>query len=83
MTRTVHAIYESGVFRPIEATDIQEGEHVTLVVETHKPESPDPIGLALRVYADLSEGERAAVEQIALDRSGFFCDELRDEANRP
>lgn len=34
MTRSVTAIYENGVFRPLESVDLTEGEEVEVLVES-------------------------------------------------
>ena len=70
MKATVEAIFEDGVFRPVERPEIREGEHVQLTVETAaKPEREDPLELAARVYRGLRPEEIDEVERIALDRA--------------
>jgi len=71
-TRTVNAIYENGVFRPVTPLpdSISEGQEIRIVVEINDP--ADPLKLAMQVYDGLSEEEVTGVEKIALDRSHFF-----------
>jgi len=64
--QTLEAVYENGVFRPLEKIEIAEGQQVRLIVET-LPE--DLLELAAQVYEGLSDKE---IEQIALDRRPFF-----------
>lgn len=71
--KTVDAIFEHGVFRPVnaEALAIPEGQQVRLVIETvDTPE--DMLALAGQVYDDLSPQEIADIESIILDRRHFF-----------
>ena len=72
MNQTYEAVYENGVFRPVEGlpTTISEGQHVRLIVETD--ETDDILQLAAQVYRGLSDEQVRAVEQIALDRHDFF-----------
>jgi predicted DNA-binding antitoxin AbrB/MazE fold protein len=66
------AVYENGVFRPLEPLSHPpvEGQQVRLVVETVSPEQI--LELATKVYEGLSPEEIEEVEEIALDRSNFF-----------
>ncbi len=57
MTTTVHAIFENGVFRPVEPISLPESTSVELDVrmpDEQRPESSMPKGLA-KVYAILGE----------------------------
>lgn len=73
MTQVYDAVYENGIFRPLEPlpAHLAEGQQVRIVVETDTPE--DILRLAARVYAGLSEQEIQEVEKIALDRSASEC----------
>jgi predicted DNA-binding antitoxin AbrB/MazE fold protein len=74
-TETLDAIFEHGIFRLVEPTNIplQDGQHVRLVIETD--ESPETIlALAADVYEGLSPQDITEVEQIALQRQDFFGD---------
>lgn len=69
MKATVEAIFEGGVFKPVERPEIPEGEHVQLTVETAEPAGrEDPLDLAARVYQGLRPEEIDDVERIALRR---------------
>jgi predicted DNA-binding antitoxin AbrB/MazE fold protein len=42
MSEAVEAIYERGVFRPLEPVDLPEGERVQLTVAAARTNAPDP-----------------------------------------
>lgn len=67
MKQTLDAIYEQGVFRPLQNPEVAEGQHVRLVVET-LPESSveDILDSAAQVYTGLSDEQIDEIEQIAL-----------------
>jgi len=74
MTQIIEAIYQNGMFKPLNpvSESISEGEKVKLVVET---EEVNPImKLAENFYEGLSEEDIDEIERIALDRSNFFGD---------
>jgi predicted DNA-binding antitoxin AbrB/MazE fold protein len=80
MQQILNAVYEKGVFRPLQHPDIAEGQQVRLVVETSAPLSPDEIlELAGQVYEGLSEQEIDEIEEIALDRKNFFGERTASE----
>ena len=65
---TVEAIFEHGVFRPLEADaiSVREGQHVRLHVEANDAdEAHDVLRLAIDVYAGLRDDEINEIEQIA------------------
>lgn len=72
MTRSLDAIYENGIFRPLPAQPIAiaDGQRVRISVD-ELPE-PQPLQLLARVYEGLSTAEIDEIEQIALDRNNFF-----------
>ena len=73
MKATVEAIFEDGVFKPVDRPEIAEGQHVQLTVETTaRLEHEDPIELAARVYRGLPSEEIDEIERIALERAHFF-----------
>lgn len=66
MRARVEAIFEDGVFKPVERPEIPEGEHVQLTVETSAPVGRgDPLVLAGRVYHGLRPEEIDEIERIA------------------
>lgn len=76
MTQTIEAIYQDGIFKPLNpvSEEIVEGKKVRLVVETEaegKEENPI-MKLAENFYEGLSEEDIDEIERIALDRSNFF-----------
>ena len=77
LSKAVNAVFEKGVFRPLEPLDqtVTEGQEVRLVVEI--PESSKSIlELVTQVYAGLSSEDINAIEQIALRRDNFFGDKI-------
>ncbi len=73
MKQTMDAVYENGVFRPLNAPELSEGQFVRIEIETPLKESSDDLlELAARVYEGLSKNVIDAVEKIANDRRGFF-----------
>jgi predicted DNA-binding antitoxin AbrB/MazE fold protein len=77
MTQTIEAIYQNGIFKPLNpiSEEISEGEKVKLTIEDKKKLSPEEmLELASQVYEGLSEEDINEIEKIALDRSNFFGD---------
>lgn len=73
MPEVIEAIYEHGVFKPLRALEIPDGQHVRLVVETSEVKtSEDMLALAARVYEELSPEDVDAIEEIACTRRDFF-----------
>ena len=73
MSETLEAIYENGVFKPLKAPRISEGQHVRLTVETASEAAPEELlKLAARVYQGLSDKQIHEIEAIALNRIDFF-----------
>ncbi len=44
MTMTIDAVYEAGVFRPLEQMDLTEGRHVKLTVDAEEAAFALPLG---------------------------------------
>lgn len=76
MTQIIDAVYEKGVFRPLELVTLADGQKVKLSVEAAEgaPSPAEILGLAAKVYEGLSEDEIGEIEAIALDRSSFFSE---------
>lgn len=73
MIETLEAVYEDGVFKPLEPTTVSEGQHVRLVIEPLARLAPDDmLALAAQVFEGLSEEQVEAVRQVALERREFF-----------
>ena len=72
MKHVIDAIYENGIFRPMQPyiTEIAEGAPVLITVDDET--EPESLKLATRVYDGLSEEDIDEIEQIALNRSNFF-----------
>ncbi len=70
MERTVSAVYEDGVLKPLEALDLPEHHRVTITLELPSREAPEEALKAWSaVYEGLSREEVDEIEAIALDRS--------------
>ena len=73
MSEVIEAIYEQGVFKPLQALEIPEGQHVRLVVETAEAKTAeDMLALAAQVYEGLSPEDVDTIEEIACNRRDFF-----------
>ncbi|MDZ7962967.1 MAG: antitoxin family protein [Aulosira sp. DedQUE10] len=74
--QTLKAIYENGVFRPLEKPNLNEGESVKIIVESTNPFTPqEMLKLAAEVYGGLLETDIDEIEEIALQRDNFFADQ--------
>lgn len=77
-SQTVEAIYEQGVFKPLQPiSDLSEQERVTLTVmpEPMKPSDEDVeamLELAFETYEGLSEEQIQAIEAARLNQEHFF-----------
>ncbi|TVM02908.1 MAG: hypothetical protein CV087_07845 [Candidatus Brocadia sp. WS118] len=71
MSKTIDAIFENGVFKPITPISISEHKKVTLIIANEYEELSDVILLASRVYDGLSAQEIEDIEKVATDRSHF------------
>ncbi len=77
MTHVIDAVFEDGVFRPVDASPpLANGQHVRIVVETNG-DGGDALDLATRVYDGLSDADIEDVERIALDRTRFFSGPIK------
>jgi predicted DNA-binding antitoxin AbrB/MazE fold protein len=74
MSKTIEAIFEDGVLKPVSPLAFSEHARVTLVIEETSPVTSDLLSLASTVYNDLSTADISDIEKIALDRSLFSRD---------
>ncbi|ETX02941.1 MAG: hypothetical protein ETSY2_34470 [Candidatus Entotheonella gemina] len=75
MSEIIAAIYEKGVFKPLQALEIPEGQHVRLVVDMDKTTTSEGmLVLAAQVYEGLSPQDVDTIEEIACNRRNFFRD---------
>lgn len=73
MKHIVKAIYENGVFKPVKAPEIPQGQQVRLEIEPlTEPSVEDILKLAAQVYQGLSEQDIDEIEAIARRRRDFF-----------
>lgn len=77
MKHAIDAIYENGRFRPVqrEGIDLAEGQRVRITVDDQC--EPEALRLALSVYEGLSDEDIDEIEEIALERGGFFAPRSR------
>ena len=72
MTKTIEAVYEKGVFKPLKQIRLKEHQKVRLTVEDGKVKAPEKIvNLASKVYENLSPKDIKQIETVVLDRSNF------------
>ena len=76
MTQTIEAIYQNGMFKPLNpvSEEIAEGKKVEITINDKKLSPEEMLELASQVYEGLSEEDIDEIEKIALDRSNFFGD---------
>jgi predicted DNA-binding antitoxin AbrB/MazE fold protein len=71
--RTVDAVYEDGVLKPLGALDLPEHQRVRVTVDVAADERPDEALRAWQaVYDGLAEEDVDEVEAIAFDRRHFM-----------
>lgn len=71
MPKTIEAIFEEGVLKPVSPLNIPEHKKVTLTIEDEVSESADILSLSSLVYNGLSPEDIKEIEKLALDRSNF------------
>jgi predicted DNA-binding antitoxin AbrB/MazE fold protein len=77
MDYILEAIYENGVFRPLESLKLAEHQRVTITIQLPPVENPDEeLRSWHQVYAGLSDPDVLEIESIALDRSHFMTQEI-------
>jgi predicted DNA-binding antitoxin AbrB/MazE fold protein len=76
MPRLIPAIYEDGVFKPLEpVSDLNQHETVQLVIQTEeaiKQRIAESERLARESFEGLTEEQRAIIEAAKLDQEHFF-----------
>ena len=78
MERVVEAVYENGVFTPLDPLNLPEHVRVQITVQIPSAEAPEDALQAWRqVYEGLTEEDASAVERIALDRRKFMRQGIR------
>ena len=70
MAKTVEAVFEDGVFKPISPITLSEHKRVTLIINNNE-ETPYILSVASMVYEGLSPSDIKDIEELAFDRSGF------------
>ena len=74
MAKTVEAIYEDGVIKPLIPLNIPEHKKIRLTIEEDSRELSEIISLASMVYDGFSSEDIEDVERIVLDRNHFSRD---------
>ena len=69
MPKTIEAIYENGVLKPLDQFPFKEHQRVTLILQEEKPAPEDILELASRVFKNFSKKNIQEMEAIILDRS--------------
>ncbi len=74
MNRTIEAIYQNGVLRPLQPLDLPEELNVILDIRIADTRLPgDSLAAWREVYAGLSAADVSVIEQIARDRTRFMA----------
>ncbi len=71
MPKSIEAIYEDGVLKPLNQIPLKEHQRVTLIIKDIESRSFDILELASHVYENLSKEDIQEMETIILDRSYF------------
>ena len=74
MAKTVEAIFEGGVLKPVSPLTIAEHKRVTLIIEDEPEEPSDILSLASMVYNGFSPEDIEDIEKVVLDRTHFSRD---------
>jgi len=74
MARTVEAIFEEGVFKPLSPLNISEHKRIKLIIEDESEEPSDILSLASMVYNGFSPEDIVDIEKVVLDRTHFSRD---------
>ena len=72
MQRTVEAIFEGGVFKPLERVDLEDQQRVRLIVESEHDVAQRELAAWEEVYDGLSDSDVAEVHKLVTDRSDFM-----------
>jgi predicted DNA-binding antitoxin AbrB/MazE fold protein len=74
MAKTVEAVFEGGVLKPVSPLTIAEHKRVTLIIEDEPEEPSDILSLASMVYNGFSPEDIEDIEKVVLDRTHFSRD---------
>ena len=74
MARTVEAIFEEGVFKPLSPLNISEHKRLKLIIEDESEEPSDILSLASMVYNGFSPEDIVDIEKVVLNRTHFSRD---------
>lgn len=69
--QTIPAVYEAGVLRPLAPLDLPEHQRVRVTIQLDESPASDALQGWATVLAGLSDEERRAVHEIALERATF------------
>jgi predicted DNA-binding antitoxin AbrB/MazE fold protein len=74
MDHVLEAVYENGVFKPLESLKLPEHQRVRITIQLPPVENPDEeLESWHQVYAGLSDSDICEIESIAFDRSHFMA----------
>ncbi len=86
MTRTVQAVYENGVFRPLESISCHEHERVILTVESAAIAEENLLDQEFLTYCATQADDTVSLEAVrqALGKiPGSLTDEIRAQRDEP
>jgi predicted DNA-binding antitoxin AbrB/MazE fold protein len=70
---TVEAVFQDGVFRPVQSPGLSDGDRVRLTIERVPHATPDEVlKLARQVYEGLSRADIEEIEEMARHRPMFL-----------
>lgn len=75
VNRYIEAIYEGGVFKPLEPVDLAEHERVRLTIEAaavSEQQVEEMLELAFATYEGLTPEEIQQIEAARIDQEHFF-----------
>lgn len=72
MNKTIEAIYEDGVLKPLTPLQLPEHQRVSVTIEESFESPEEALKDWQQVYEGFSDKEIAEIEAIILDRSNFM-----------
>lgn len=72
MQHSIDAIYEGGVFRPLEVLPLSDQQRVRLTIECPQEAAERELAEWQQVYSGLTDEEIVEVEKVIKDRTHFM-----------
>jgi predicted DNA-binding antitoxin AbrB/MazE fold protein len=82
MARTIEAVYEQGVFKPLQPVVLEEGQYVAIYLPAEGksgPATPEAVEEIMRIARQVYEG--LSDEDIDEIEAGFSCRSVRNTKN--